>query len=74
MADRIEKAIVLSVLAAAACVLAAPVIGRLGAPTLADVAMWLAAGCGVASFGLAGVATVRAARRSHPRDEQEARE
>jgi hypothetical protein len=39
------------------------VIGRLGAPALADTAMWLAAGCGVGAFAVAGVGTFRAARR-----------
>lgn len=50
-------------LAAAGLVLAAPVLGRTGHPLAADVAMLAAAGCGVASFVLAGVATLRAARR-----------
>jgi hypothetical protein len=61
--DRSETAIIVLVLLAAGAVLAAPVIGRLGAPGLADGAMWLAAGCGLAAFGVAGVSTVRAARR-----------
>jgi len=39
------------------------VLGRLGAPALADTAMWLAAGCGITAFGIAAVSTVRAARR-----------
>lgn len=51
------------VLAAAGSVLVAPVIGRLGAPALADAAMWLAAGCGVGAFAVAGASTFRAARR-----------
>ena len=51
------------VLAAVACVLAAPVLGRSGHPGAADLAMFAAAGCGVASFALAGAATLRAARR-----------
>jgi hypothetical protein len=50
-------------LAGAALVLAAPVLGRAGHPVAADVAMATAAGCGIASFVLAGFATVRAARR-----------
>lgn len=62
MADRSEIAIILLVLAAAGAVLAAPVIGRLGAPRLADAAMWLAAGCGVTAFAVAAVSTFRAAR------------
>jgi len=61
--DHSETAIIVLVLVAAGAVLAAPVIGRLGAPVLADAAMWLAAGCGVTAFGVAGVSTVRAARR-----------
>lgn len=50
-------------LAAAALVLVAPVLGRSGHPMAATLAMVAAAGCGVLSFILAGVATVRAARR-----------
>ncbi len=53
----------LLVLAASALVLSAPVLGRIGLGTAADLAMLAAAGCGVASFALAGAATVRAARR-----------
>jgi hypothetical protein len=53
----------LLVLLAVACVLAAPVLGRSGHPGAADLAMLAAAGCGVASFALAGAATLRAARR-----------
>jgi len=49
---------------AAASILVAPVLGRAGVPLAAEVAMWLAAGCGVASFGLAGLITLRAARRA----------
>lgn len=63
MADRSETAIVLLVLAAAGAVLAAPVLGRLGAPALADAAMWLAAACGASAFAVAARSTVRAARR-----------
>jgi hypothetical protein len=50
-------------LAAAAFVLVAPLLGRAGHPLAADLAMAAAAACGVASFALAGVATVRSARR-----------
>jgi hypothetical protein len=71
VADRSEASIVVLVLAAAAAVLAAPVIGRLGAPALADVAMWLAAGCGVAAFGVAAVSTLRAGRRHGARRARE---
>jgi hypothetical protein len=50
-------------LAAAALALVAPVLGRAGHLVAADLTMAAAAGCGVASFVLAGLATVRAARR-----------
>lgn len=50
-------------LAAAALVLAAPVLGRAGHPLAADLAMGGAAVSGLASCTLAGLATVRAARR-----------
>jgi len=50
-------------LAAAAFVLAAPVLGRAGHPTAADLAMVAAAGCGLVSFALAALATLRSARR-----------
>ena len=43
--------------------LVAPVLGRAGHLVAADLTMAAAAGCGVASFVLAGFATVRAARR-----------
>jgi hypothetical protein len=69
--DRSDATIIGLVLGSAACVLAAPVIGRLGAPLLADVAMWVAAGCGVAAFGVAGAATVRAALRDGDRRTKE---
>jgi hypothetical protein len=62
-----DATIVALVLAAAGCVLAAPVLGRLGAPLLAEAAMWVAAGSGIAAFGVAGVATFRAARRTADR-------
>lgn len=71
MTDRSEAGIVVLVMIAAGSVLAAPVIGRLGAPLLADIAMWLAAGCGVAAFGLAGLGTLRAARRDGDRRARE---
>ena len=64
MADRIETSIIVLVMLAAGGVLSAPVLGRLGAPALADAAMGLAAGCGVGAFCLAGYATYRAA--AHP--------
>jgi hypothetical protein len=62
-----DATIVVLVLAAVGFVLAAPVLGRLGAPRLAEAAMWVAAGCGVAAFGAAGVATFRASRRTADR-------
>lgn len=61
----------LLVLTAAGFVLAAPVIGRLGAPALADAAMVVAASCGVAAFVLAGLSTLRAARRDATRGPSE---
>lgn len=51
------------VLLAAAAVMAAPILGRAGAPGWANASMLLAAGSGVAAFGIAGLATLRAARR-----------
>ena len=67
MAGRSEAWVIALVLVAAGSVLAAPVIGRLGAPGLADVAMWLAASCGVGAWAIAGISTFRAARRSADR-------
>jgi uncharacterized membrane protein YebE (DUF533 family) len=63
VSDRGELAIVALVFAAAACALAAPLLGRAGAPGLAGAAMALAAACGTASFAVAAVHTWRAARR-----------
>jgi hypothetical protein len=59
------------VLSAAALVLAAPVVGRAGHPRAADAAMLLAAGCGLAAFAWAALATLRAARRGERRDSEE---
>jgi hypothetical protein len=64
VSPRSDLPLVALVLAAAGLVLAAPVLGRAGHPAAADLAMGAAAGCGVASFTLAGWATLRAARRS----------
>lgn len=64
MAGRSDLSLALLVLGAAGCVLVAPVLGRAGHPGAADLAMGAAAVCGVASFALAGVATLRAARRA----------
>jgi hypothetical protein len=68
--DRSETSIILLVLAAVGAVLVAPLIGRFGAPRLADAAMWLAAGCGLAAFVVAAVSTFRAARRASGAREQ----
>jgi hypothetical protein len=59
-------AIALLALAAAAFVLAAPVAGNAGLPRLADAAMLLAAGSGIASFVLAALGSLRAARNASP--------
>lgn len=71
--DRIEVAVALLALAAAALVLVAPLVGRNGAPAVADGLMIAAASAGVASFALAGFATVRAARRPRRREEEDVR-
>jgi hypothetical protein len=62
--DGAEVRLAALVLAAAALVLAAPVVGRAGHPVLADVVMALAAACAFTSFGVAAFHTVRAARRA----------
>jgi 4-amino-4-deoxy-L-arabinose transferase-like glycosyltransferase len=62
MADRSESWIAALALVAAGLVLVAPVLGRTGHAGAADAAMALAAACGLASFLLAGAATLRAAR------------
>ena len=64
MASSSDLLLAALVLAACAFVLAAPVLGRLGHPVLADLAMAAAALCGLASFTLAGLATLRANRRA----------
>lgn len=51
------------VLLAIVAVLFAPIAGRSGWPVLATALMLVAVGAGVASFGLALVATIRASRR-----------
>jgi hypothetical protein len=61
--DRIEVAIVLLVLAAAALVLAAPVLGRNGFRGAADIAMALAALAGISAFAVVTVDTLRSSRR-----------
>jgi hypothetical protein len=71
MAGRSDAPFALLVLAGAALVLAAPVIGRAGYGRLADVLMGLAAGAGVASFAWAGALTLRASRRAARGDSEE---
>lgn len=61
-----DSALAVVVLASAALVLIAPVIGRAGWTHAADLCMGLAAGTGVLSFGLAASHTIRAARRPAP--------
>lgn len=63
MSDRSEAAIALLALGAAGFVLGAPVLGRLGLPRLADLAMASAALCGLAAFAAAALDTLGAARR-----------
>jgi hypothetical protein len=53
-----------SALAAAGFALLAPVLGRIGHPAAADLALAAAALCGFGSFALAGLATYRAHRRA----------
>jgi hypothetical protein len=63
--DRADALLIALVLAAAGLVIAAPLLGRYGHPSLADVTMAAAALAGLGAFVLAGVNTVRAARRHH---------
>ncbi len=63
MGERSDLPLAVLVLAACALVLAAPVLGRAGHPLAADLAMLGAAAAGTASFVLAALATLRAARR-----------
>jgi len=58
------------VLCAIAAVLCAPVVGRMGFEGLANVLVVFAAGCGVASFGVAAAGSFRA-QRSTPRSASE---
>jgi hypothetical protein len=62
-AERTEIVIVALVMAATGLILLAPLLGRVGAPGWADVAMALASGAGMGAFVLVAVMTVRAARR-----------
>ena len=66
MSDRTEIALAALSLAAAGLAMLAPLLGRAELPRAADVAMASAALCGVAAFALAGVHTLRAARRRAP--------
>jgi len=63
VSDRSELAIVCLVLVAAALALGAPLVGRWGAATAADLMMATAAAAGLGAFALAARDTVRAARR-----------
>jgi O-antigen/teichoic acid export membrane protein len=63
VSERSDTALVVLVLLAIVAVLFAPIVGRSGWPTLATALMAMAAGAGVASFGLALRATLRAGRR-----------
>ena len=62
MADRLELAIVSLVLVAAGLVLAAPLLGRYGAPGAADAAVAGATAAGVGAFFATAYNTLRAAR------------
>ena len=61
--DRIEVAIIALVMTAAGLILLAPLLGRLGAPTWADLVMAIASGAGVGAFILVAVHTFRRATR-----------
>ncbi len=67
MTDRLESAIVCLVLAAAGGVLVAPVIGRYGAPILANLAVGLAAAAGIGAFLTTAYDTLRATRKAAKR-------
>jgi uncharacterized membrane protein YebE (DUF533 family) len=70
MRDRSGTAIPALVLAASGLVLAAPVLGRNGAESLADAAMVLASCAGVGAFALAALRTWRSARNAGKREEE----
>jgi hypothetical protein len=63
MRNRLETAITCLVLAAIGLVLAAPLLGRYGAPVAANVAVGLAAASGVGAFLATALDTLRAARK-----------
>lgn len=71
MARRSDAPLAALVLAGAALVLAAPVVGRAGYARLADVTMALAAAAGLASFAWAAASTLRAARSGASVDSEE---
>ena len=73
--DRSESWVAALALSAAGFVLGAPVLGRIGHAAAADVAMAVAAACGLGSFVIAGRATLRAARSQPPtaREPEDAR-
>jgi hypothetical protein len=75
MRDRSEVWIAALALSACGFALIAPVVGRIGHVTGADAAMAMAAASGLASFLLAGSATLRAARcrRQAPREREDGR-
>ncbi|HSD10566.1 MAG TPA: hypothetical protein VLF14_06265 [Candidatus Binatia bacterium] len=68
MADRLEVAIVGLVLAAAGLVLLAPLLGRYGAPGVADVAVGGATAAGIGAFFATAYNTLRAARKGRRAD------
>ena len=61
MKDRLESVVVYLVLAAAGGVLVAPVLGRYGAPMLANLAVAVAAAAGAGAFLATAYDTLRAA-------------
>ena len=67
MSDQSELTIVCLVLVAAALVLVAPLLGRAGAASAADLTMATAAAAGVAAFAVAARDTLRAMRRVRAR-------
>ena len=62
MTDRDDVRIVVLALLASGLVMIAPVLGRIGYVDAAAIAVAFAAACGLGSFLLAGLATVRAMR------------
>ena len=74
MSDRTETAIAALVMLAAALILLAPLLGRGGATTGANVAMALASCAGLGAFVLAAISTCRAARRHPSNGEGESRD